>query len=87
MKMGDILILKEDVFLQNVNKLRNGFIELRFEKGQKFEVTNHIIGTTNNIIVVYIKSLDTGDIFYTENTEYFQSQEEYRDDKLNRLGI
>lgn len=88
MKVGDILILKEDKYLCKLiykfHLTDSDIIQIPFKKYQKFE------------IVINETSLDTSDVLFITKTpnwrsnhelDYFVTIDEMRDGKLNDLGI
>jgi len=88
MKIGDILILKEDKCLCKLiykfHLTDSDIIQIPFKKCQKFEIV------INETTYLQVKSLDTSDVlFITKSCEldYFVTIDEMRDDKLNDLGI
>jgi len=78
MKIGDIIILTEDLSLIGPDNFsKNTF----FKKGSRFsyQSSGHIL---------HIRSIETNEHFYaSNNTKQFIKIEEYREDKLNDLGI
>lgn len=89
MKVGDILILKEDKKIyQYLYRGINTIIEVPFKRGQRFEV-NFFKGVSNKYYdnVIYIKSFDVSGLFFTNNIEYFITKEEYREYRIKELNI
>jgi len=76
LKVGDILILKKNMSLGLLSNSK---------KGDKFEIV--FIGRTNGI---YVKSIDMDRIVFINkdiDIEHFITMEEFRENKLNDLGI